>query len=78
MTERVSYHEIKNHLKNALIEADDPLLKSQIAYNLSVINYCEIQDHNDRIANSGGDMDDYVNSQQADEDIQKDMDMRQK
>ena len=42
MTERVTYLDIKNHLKNALIEADDLGLKAMIAHNLAVINYCEI------------------------------------
>ena len=42
MTERVTYYEVKTHLKNALIEADDDQLIGQIAYNLAVINYCEI------------------------------------
>lgn len=49
VSENSTYFEIKEHLKSALIEADDPTLKSIIAHNLAVINYCEIQDFNDRI-----------------------------
>ena len=42
ISEKISYFEVKNHLKSALIEADDPNIKSVIAHNLAIINFCEI------------------------------------
>ena len=69
MSEKVSYTDIKEHLKSALIEADNPCLKSLIAHNLAVINYCELQDFNDRVSRG----DSFFNSEQLSEDVKKDM-----
>lgn len=46
--EQTPYTQLKDGIKRALILAKDPKLKSAIAYNLAVINYSELQDHNDR------------------------------
>ena len=43
-------------LKLALIEADNDLLRGMILHNLAVVNYCELMDHNEAVAN-GDDMD---------------------
>ena len=64
-TERVEYAEIKDQLKRALLLAESRRLKSTIAHNLAVINYCEVQDHNDRASEDG--FDSFVSSQAADE-----------
>ena len=37
-----TYVEIKEHLKNALIEATDKRVKAMICHNLAVINHCEL------------------------------------
>ena len=74
ITEKVPYCEVKEHLKNALLEAEDKRLKGTIAHNLAVINYCEIQDHNDRLQReAGGELGQYMRSGQADEEIEKDL-----
>ena len=56
ISENSTYLDIKNHLKSALIEADCQSLKSNIAHNLAVINYCEIMDFNDRVSQSDFDI----------------------
>lgn len=53
---KVKYSEVKMHLKNALMEAQDPELLSKITFNLAVLNYCELQDHNERVQNQGGEV----------------------
>ena len=68
-TQKIKYAETKTHLKNALLEAKDPGLKSTIAHNLAVINLCEVQDHNERVASQGGEVGHYINSKEADEAI---------
>ena len=75
-TERVEYAEIKNQLKRALLLAESKRLKSTIAHNLAVINYCEIQDHNDRASQDG--FSSYMSSQAADEAVEQDMAQRAK
>lgn len=45
--------------------------KSSLGYNLAVINYCEVQDHNDRIVSEGGSLGQYLGSDEADEAISK-------
>ena len=67
-TERVPYVEIKGQLKKALLMAESRQLKSTIAHNLAVINYCEVQDHNDRASQDG--LSQYMSSQAADEAVQ--------
>lgn len=47
------------------------MLKSQIALNLAIINYCEIQDHNDRIIENGGELSEFFQSKAAEEGIRK-------
>ena len=42
VSEKIPYIEVKEHVKNALIEAEDKGIKSLIAHNLAVINYSEI------------------------------------
>ena len=42
MSGKIPYHEVKDLLKLALLTAEDLGLKSLIAHNLAVINYCEI------------------------------------
>ena len=74
ITEKVPYFEVKEHLKNALLEAEGKSLKGTIAHNLAVINYCEIQDHNDRLhRDAGGELGQYMRSGQADEELEKDI-----
>ena len=68
ISEKVPYSEVKEHLKGALIETESLPLKGLIGHNLAVINYCEIQDHNDRVLKGGGD---YLNSEEAEENMSK-------
>ena len=56
ISQSTTYCEIKNMLKLALIEADNDLLRGMILHNLAVVNYCELMDHNEAVAN-GDDMD---------------------
>ena len=45
------YHECKVQLKFALSQTTDAYLRSIILHNLVVLNFCEIQDHNERVLN---------------------------
>jgi len=69
MSEKTPYVEIKDLLKSALIQAKDFGIKSTIAHNLAVINYCELQDHNDRVSTQGSSIIDSLADEEA---IQKD------
>lgn len=57
ISERVPYQDIKTQLKYALTllrtqnNESSYQLRAAILHNLAVINYCELNDHNDRILN---------------------------
>lgn len=68
-SEKTPYVEVKDLLKSALIQAKDFGIKSTIAHNLAVINYCELQDHNDRVSTQGSSIIDSLADEEA---IQKD------
>lgn len=68
-SEKTPYVEVKDLLKSALIQATDFGTKSTIAHNLAVINYCELQDHNDRVSTQGSSIMDSLADEEA---IQKD------
>lgn len=74
MSETTPYVEIKDLLKSALIQAKDYSIKSTIAHNLAVINYCELQDHNDRVSTQGSSIIDSLADEEA---IQKEQQQKQ-
>lgn len=50
ITERVPYADMKTHFKFALNHAvNEPMLLSVILHDLAVLNYCELQDHSERV-----------------------------
>lgn len=67
-----TYLEVKEHLKKAILLAHSPKLKSQIAANLSVINYSEVIDHNDhRVEVGNNELREYLESRSSMEAIEK-------
>lgn len=52
-TEHRPYSDVKKDIKTALYTAQSYGLKSVIAHNLAVVNYCEVQDHNERAQTDG-------------------------
>ena len=74
MSETTPYVEIKDLLKSALIQAKDYSIKGTIAHNLAVINYCELQDHNDRVSTQGSSIIDSLADEEA---IQKEQQQKQ-
>lgn len=71
--ERIPYSDFKDGMKEALILANDVKLKSMIAFNLAIVNYSELQDHNDRAIDlqEEGELAQYANSKQAEEERRK-------
>lgn len=67
------YCECKMHLKSAVLFATEPQLKAIALYNLSVLNYVEISEHNERVLNPASELE----SQESMEQLQK-MDKQRK
>eukprot|EP00356_Strombidium_inclinatum_P011826 CAMPEP_0170490592 /NCGR_PEP_ID=MMETSP0208-20121228/8748_1 /TAXON_ID=197538 /ORGANISM="Strombidium inclinatum, Strain S3" /LENGTH=106 /DNA_ID=CAMNT_0010766027 /DNA_START=963 /DNA_END=1283 /DNA_ORIENTATION=- len=73
LSEKVPYSDLKFHLKKALLSTEDNLQRSMLLHNLAVLNYCEIQDHNEKIELEGQDkVGDYLQKVQLQEDMHKD------